>query len=462
MSTDIKNSKSQRIKWIITILCTIIVYFIPTNDVYTKQISLFFTITLFGLFLMAFEFFEPMVISILMPMAWVAVGVTDAAGAMSGFTSTIVPMLAGAYFLANALSESGLLKRVALIVIKKCGGSWTGLLFGVFLAGVVISILTFSMGYIILATLCVGIIKSLDIKMASKESAMIGFACLLGVCSSRTFIYAPASYAIVIAQGRLIEPTFDVTPIHAFTHNIPMFIISCVMLWLINKIWRTNLSLQSKEYFQNELDKLGKMAAKEKKSVIFMIFFFALLISSTFIGMDANLLFALAPWILLLPGINVASSKSIQEMNWQNLFFIAACMSIGTVAASLGIGNLIANLSAPLLGRFGTVGFFVVLFAIVFVLNLFMTPSAIWGVITAPMCEIAVSLGIGIRPVCYALVMCSEAVVFPYEYVPYLIVFSFGMMSMTDFIKLNALKCVFSLIGFVCLILPYWTFIGVL
>lgn len=102
------------------------------------------------------------------------------------------------------------------------------------------------------------------------------------------------------------------------------------------------------------------------------------------------------------------------------------------------------------------------LFAIVFILNLFMTPSAIWGVITAPMCEVAVSLGISIRPVCYALVMCSEAVVFPYEYVPYLIVFSFGMMSMTDFIKLNAWKCLFSLIGFVCLVIPYWMLIGVL
>lgn len=462
MTESMNLSNSVKIKWLITIVCTVVVFFIPTNDVYTKSMSLFFTITLFGLFLMAFEFFEPMVVSILMPMAWVAVGVTDAAGAMSGFTSTIVPMLAGAYFLANALSESGLLKRVALIVIKACGGSWFGLVFGVFLAGVVISILTFSMGYIILATLCVGIIKSLDIRMASKESAMIGFACILGVCSSRTFIYAPASYAIVIAQGRLIDPTFDVTPVHAFTHNIPMFIISCVMLWLVNKIWKTNLSLQSKEYFKNELDKLGKMDKKEKKSVIFMVFFFALLISSTFIGMDANLLFALAPWVLLLPGVNVASSQSVKDMNWQNLFFIAACMSIGTVAASLGIGNLIADLSAPLLGKFGTVGFFIVLFAIVFILNLFMTPSAIWGVITAPMCEVAVSLGISIRPVCYALVMCSEAVIFPYEYVPYLIVFSFGMMSMTDFIKLNAWKCLFSLIGFVCLVLPYWMLIGVL
>lgn len=130
--SEIKKSNSLKIKWMVTIACTIIVFFIPTNDVYTKQMSLFFTITLFGLFLMAFEFFEPIVVSILMPMAWVAVGVTDAAGAMSGFTSTIVPMLAGAYFLANALSESGLLRRVALIVIKKCGGSWTGLLFGVF------------------------------------------------------------------------------------------------------------------------------------------------------------------------------------------------------------------------------------------------------------------------------------------------------------------------------------------
>lgn len=424
--------------------------------------SLFFTITVFSLFLMAFEFFEPIVVSIMMPMAWVAVGVTDAAGAMSGFMNTIVPMCAGAYFMANALSESGLLKRIALIVIEKCGGSWLGLLFGIFLAGVVVSIVTFGLSYIILAALCIGIVRSLELKPASRESGLICMACMLGVCSSRCFIYAPSTYAIVIQQGQLIDPSFNITPVQAFTHNIPMFIVSCIILVVVNKVWKTDISLQSREYFKSELNKMGKMGKTEKKAVVFLVAFFALLISGPFTGIDANLLFALMPWILLLPGVNVATSKSIHQMNWQNLFFIASCMAIGTVASSMGLGNLIAKMAEPYMTSAGTIGFFVIIFVITFVLNFLMTPLAIWSLITLPMCEIAMNIGMSIRPVAYALVMSSEAIMLPYEYVPYLIVFSFGMISMSDFIKMNLLKCVLTLVGIICLQIPYWMLIGVL
>lgn len=69
-------SKATKIKWIVTIALTLAVYLIPTNDIYTKQISLFFTVTVFGLLLMAFEFFDPLVVSVVMPMGWVLFGVT--------------------------------------------------------------------------------------------------------------------------------------------------------------------------------------------------------------------------------------------------------------------------------------------------------------------------------------------------------------------------------------------------
>lgn len=459
---NLKMDKSMKIKWLITILATIAIYLIPTNEVYTEQMSLFFTITAFSLFLMAFEFFEPIVVSIVMPMAWVAAGVTDAAGAMSGFMNTIVPMCAGAYFMANALSECGLLKRIALLVIGKCGGSWLGLLFGIFLAGVAVSIVTFGISYIILAALCIGIIKSLDIKMASREAGLICMACILGVCSSRCFIYAPSTYAIVIQQGQLIDPAFNITPVQAFTHNIPMFFVSCIVLVAIYKIWKTDYTMKSKEYFKNELEKMGKVGKAEKKAIVFMVVFFALLISGPVTGIDANLLFALMPWILLIPGVDVATSKSIRELNWQNLFFIASCMAIGTVASSMGLGTLIANIAKPYMSGTGVIGFFVIIFVITFILNFLMTPLAIWSLITLPICQIAVDIGMNIRPVAYALVMSSEAILLPYEYVPYLIVFSFGMISMGDFIKMNAFKCIVTLLGIICIQIPYWMLIGVL
>ena len=461
MSISVQTDSTSKIKWAITIVVTLIILMIPTNDVYTRQMSLFFASTVFALFMMAFEFFDPIVVSIIMPMSWVALGVTNAAGAMSGWTNTIMYMVVGAYFLANALGESGLLKRIALLIIAKTGGKWLGLLFGVFLAGVVVSILTFGLSYIILATLCIGIIKSLELKVPSKASAMICFACMLGCCSSRCFIYAPSTYAVVIAQGQLIDPAFNITAIQAFTHNFPMFIVSVITLLIVYKLWKTDASLQSADYFRNELATMGKMGKTEKKTAVFLVIFFAMLLTGPWTGVDANLLFALAPWMLLLPGINVASMESVRTLNWQNVFFIAGCMAIGTVAA-LGIGGIIAQFATPFMVNASSFGFFSVVFAITFVLNFFMTPLAIWSLMTVPLCQIALDIGMNIRPVCYALVMCSEAIILPYEYVPYLIVYSFGMISMGDFVKLNVMRCVLYFIGFLALLLPYWMLIGIL
>lgn len=119
MSEIFKMDNSTKMKWIVTLVITAVIYLIPTNDVYTRQMSLFFTVTVFGLFLMAFEFFDVIVVSIIMPMGWIALGVTDATGAMSGWMNTIMYMVVGAYFMANALGESGLLKRIALWIISK-------------------------------------------------------------------------------------------------------------------------------------------------------------------------------------------------------------------------------------------------------------------------------------------------------------------------------------------------------
>lgn len=53
---------------------------------------------------------------------------------MSGWTNSIIYMCVGAYFMANALEETGLLRRVAVAILSKMGNGWTVLLFGIFFA----------------------------------------------------------------------------------------------------------------------------------------------------------------------------------------------------------------------------------------------------------------------------------------------------------------------------------------
>lgn len=72
MTTKITQNfnKSEAIKWLITILVPFCVALIPANEVYTDTMRIFFVITLAGIMLMAFETMNMMVVSLLLPIAY--------------------------------------------------------------------------------------------------------------------------------------------------------------------------------------------------------------------------------------------------------------------------------------------------------------------------------------------------------------------------------------------------------
>ena len=91
-----------------------------------------------------------------------------------------------------------------------------------------------------------------------------------------------------------------------------------------------------------------------------------------------------------------------------------------------------------------------------------MTPMAIWALLTAPLMQVAIDLGLNQLPFLYCLLSCAEAIIFPYEYVPYLTVYAFGMMTMGDFIKLNTVRCAIFVAGFLGVLIPFWMLIGLI
>ena len=87
---------------------------------------------------------------------------------------------------------------------------------------------------------------------------------------------------------------------------------------------------------------------------------------------------------------------------------------------------------------------------------------AVIGAFSAPVAQLAVDLGINPTGALYALLNSMDMVVMPYEAVPYLIAFSFGFISMQDFIKYSFFKIVLGTAFLVVIMLPFWHIIGVL
>lgn len=136
-------------------------------------------------------------------------------------------------------------------------------------------------------------------------------------------------------------------------------------------------------------------------------------------------------------------------------------MAIGTVATQLGLAEVLSELCLTLLnGNTNSMAIMAVVFAIVFLLNFLMTPMAIWSLLTVPLLSMAVNLGYNPVPFAYAVNACAEAILLPYEYVPYLVIYGFGLMRFKDFFVFNLVRSILVLGGIVVIMTGYWHLIG--
>ena len=81
---------------------------------------------------------------------------------------------------------------------------------------------------------------------------------------------------------------------------------------------------------------------------------------------------------------------------------------------------------------------------------------------TAPITQLALDLGIKPLGAIYVLFNTLDQIVLPYEYVNYLMFFSFGVITMKDFFKIMSTKLIFGAVFLAIILIPYWNLIGVL
>lgn len=464
MSTNIIGglNRSQAIKWGISFLLTVLLLVIPEQGLYTHQIKLFLAVTVFGLALAAFEIVPMMFISVVMPALWVLCGVAPVATVMSPWVGTTFLMIMGALFMAATLEDCGLLRRVAYFLMCKVKGNYFSLLCSIMIVAALINVLTSGRGYLIMAPLAAGLCVSLG-GMNKRLGAGLATAVMLGGCTSHAYTYQATAWAVILKLGaNYIGPT-DITPLSIIMHNWPLFFVSLVILYVVSKWYKPEDGLGEVTYFQEQLAAMGKVTRREKANTFMLALTLIYIFTVNIHKLDINLGFALIPWIVYLPFVNGADENTMKKMNMPIIFFVAACMSIGTVAGSLGLGTAIADTCEQLLhGSSSPFAIMSIVFAIVFGLNFLMTPMAIMALLTDPILLLATNMGFSPIPFAYAINACSEAILLPYEYVPYLIVYGFGMISMKDFIKVNILRSVLFFAGFLLILLPYWMLIGLL
>ncbi len=460
---EVHMDRSSMIKWLATILLSLIPFIIPQSEIYTTSLQIFFSITLFCILLVAFDFFDALIPALILPTLYLLSGIVPAEIAFGAWTSTTVWMILGAMVLANALEESGLLPRIAYWCILKCGASFTGVMFGVYLAGVALNFITFCQAFIIMMVLGYGIILALNLK-PSKETGILCFATMLGGQASTEFLYNPNFLAIIESGMQQLIPGFKTAWYEMLIYNGIQFFLFLGILWGMSIIFKTkNIKLEGgKEYFIKAYSDLGPISKKEKIGITVVLILMIFLFTSPLHNIPAAYGFMTLPYILFLPNLKVATQKSINNFNFSIFFFMVSCLGIGLVGGTLGFGHVISNTITPILEGASPLISLVVMLVCGMISNFFMTPYAMVAGLSVPFAQVCIDLGLNPLAGVMSLIISADLVFFPYEVATYLLMFSFGMISMKDFLIYNIAKIGITFLFFIFVMYPFWKFFGLL
>lgn len=454
------NSSSVKIKWLISLVIPALILLTPTNELYTTDIRTFLVITVMIILILAFSLAPNMIPALALPFLYALANLVPIEVALVPWTVTVVWMVLGSFILANILERIGLLQRLACICIIKTGGSYTGILMGIAGAGVVIALLIPGGSPVAFAALAFSICKAFNLGPSNTATGIMitsATACLL----PGMFFMDPGNVGILIAVADTVTPT-TVTYADYMLHNI-IFLPFCFLVPFVwSKVFKPEIEINGKDYFKKKLDSLGAMKTEEKKAIYVLIILVAFLMTSSLHGIDMAYGFIFAPIVLFLPGLEVGSNEDIQNVNYPFLFFITACMGIGTVANALGVGNLVSSLLTSPIGGFSTNVFLGIVWLISVVVNFLLTPLAAMATLGAPIMQIATDMQIDARPVIYTMFNGLDQILMPYEYALYMICFSYGLIHIKNFIKAFGIKMILNLVYIFVVAVPYWMLIGLL
>jgi di/tricarboxylate transporter len=453
-----KMSKGDMIKWIFQLGIPFAIALIPCGDVFTMPMKLFFVSTVFAILCFALETMNQTLVALALPAFWVFAGVAEPTVVFQPWTQYIPWVTLSGLLMANALESSGLLARIAYFCLVVTGGTYKGIVWGIMLCS---ALCTLFIGncHIPMAALTYGICLALGTGKSRASAGIMLTAAFTCLVLNTTKMTAPL---LMMGIGASVTgPLQFLGYFESFVKMAPVFLEVIILTWFVTVALKPEKEIQGKAYFEEKLAELGKITTDEIKSALIFVGFLIYIITKDMHGLSLEWGMVLIPLLLCAPGIGTKNAeKDIKRLNYGLILFVTACMGIGAVATSLGIGKLLVGVVLPILAGKSYYVFFFIVWMLLFLCNFLMTPLAMEAAFTVPLATIAVELGINPMALYYFILQGVDQIILPYEYALYLIYFAFGLIHTKDFMKVMGAKCIVNFIMCFALLLPWWGFLG--
>jgi solute carrier family 13 (sodium-dependent dicarboxylate transporter), member 2/3/5 len=397
-----------------------------------------------------------------------ALGVVKFDVAFSGFADDTPWFLMGAILFGTMASKSGLAKRLAYLITIRIGTSYSRLLLALILSDFLLTFLVPSgMARVtVMAAVATGLIQAFGLGPGSNVGR--GMFLIL-TYTAGVFDKSIIAGAAAITGRGIIENVGHVEVLWSqwLVAYLPSDIITILVAWRLT-LWLYPPEVATLpggvQHLQDELRKAGPWSSLEKKSMALMLLAIALWatdflhhIPSSMIGLGIGLLG-------VLPFAGILTIQDMRKLNFLQLFFVAAAVSMGKVlSASRGLAvltNIVFGWLEPLLPHQLLSTF--ALYWTGFLYHLFLASEiSMLGTSMPLLMQVAITHGLSPLKLGMLWVFSSGGKIFVYQSGVLVIGYAYNYFRAKDVLRLGLIMSLVDSLLLLLVVPLYWPLIGI-
>jgi anion transporter len=397
-----------------------------------------------------------------------ALGVVRVETAFSGFSHSTPWFLFGAVLFGTMATKSGLGRRLAYLVLRHVGSTYSRLLLGLIISDF---LLTFPVPsgmarVVIMAAVAIGLIEAAGVERGSNLGR--GLFIILTYTANIFDKMIIAGAAAITAQGLIAEVGHvEVLWSRWLWAFLPITGITILIAWRLT-LWfyppeKEALAGRDK-FLQAELRKMGPWSDLEKKTAILMGIAIALWMTDKVHHISPAIVALGVGLLATLPGVRVLDIGDLRKLNYLPVFFVAAAVSMSQVLVSTKALDVLTKVMfgwmEPLLGNIYSTT--TVLYWTAFVYHIFLGDEVSMLSSSIPPL-MSYSLSHGLQPLVIGMIWTfgSGAKIFIYQSAVLVVGYSYGYFDARDMFRMGAWLSVVEFVLLLALAPFYWPLLGI-
>lgn len=393
--------------------------------------------------------------------------------AFSGFSTSAVALVTAALFLAAAMQETNLHKRLALYVLSIVGNKTKNIVVGAILVSIVLAFFvpsaTARAGAVV--PILLGMIAAFKVSKDSKLASLLIITSVQAVSIWNIGIKTAAAQNIVAINFINQNLGYNVSWGEWFLYAAPWSILMSIALYFIMmKVMPPERDAieGGKELIKHDLNELGPVSAREWRLIVISILLLIFWSTEKVLHpIDSASVTLIALGMMLMPKIGVITWKGVEKkIPWGTIIVFGVGISLGNVLLKTGAAQWLSDKTFGLMGLkelpiIATIAL-ITLFNILIHLG-FASATSLSSALIPVFISLTSTLGLGEHSIGFVLIqqfVISFGFLLPVSAPQNMLAYGTDTFTVKDFLKSGIPLTIIGYILVILFSLTYWKWLG--